>query len=142
MAADTDTVRVLNRDIILSADDLKVEEVDIPEWGGIVYVRTLTAKERDAFENSMVEVRGKGKNQTRELRIRNLRAGLAVRCLVDSEGNRLFNDGDADELGNKSGSALDKIYDVASRLAGMSAEDAEELLGNSEADQPEPSSSS
>lgn len=132
---------VLSRDSILGADDLTVEKVEISEWGGFVNVKTLTAKERDDFESSMVETRGRGRNQTREIRVKNLRAGLAVRAIVDDEGNRIFGDKDVDELGKKAGSALDKIYDVAARLAGISQTDADELLGNSNAELDEGSSS-
>lgn len=133
---------VLSRESILSAEDLVTEEVEVPEWGGTVLVRTLTAKERDAFEESMVETRGKGRNKTRELRINNVRAALVVRVIVDAQGQRLFRDTDAELLGNKSGKALDRVWDVASRLAGMTDDDVEELLGNSESDPTEPSASS
>jgi len=45
----------LNKEQILRADDLKTEEVDVPEWGGSVRVRVLTGTERDAFESSIYD---------------------------------------------------------------------------------------
>jgi hypothetical protein len=33
--------------------------VSVPEWGGEVVVRALTGAERDAFEQSTIEQRGK-----------------------------------------------------------------------------------
>ena len=40
----------LSRDEILGKRRGKVEEIKVPEWGGTVFVREITASERDAFE--------------------------------------------------------------------------------------------
>ena len=119
---------LLTRDAILEAQDLQHEEVYIPEWGGSVRVRTLTGAERDAFEQSIVDQRGK---DTR-MNLRNIRAKLVALTVVDGVGKRLFCDADAKLLGQKSASALDKIFDVAQRLSGLRDEDVEELAKNSE----------
>jgi hypothetical protein len=118
---------MLSREQILAAADLPREEVLIPEWGGTVWVRTLSAAERDAFEAASVQARGKD----RSVNLANLRARLAVLCLVDEQGQRLFTDTDAVALGQKSAKALAKVYDVAARLNGLSADDVEELAKNS-----------
>jgi hypothetical protein len=39
---------------IFAANTLPRVEVQVPEWGGSVWVRTLTAAELDAFEASTV----------------------------------------------------------------------------------------
>ena len=44
----------LNREAILAAEDLPRELVEVPEWGGAVYVRALTGAERDQFEASKI----------------------------------------------------------------------------------------
>ncbi len=36
-------MNILSKEAILSADDLPREIVSVPEWGGQVYVRTMTA---------------------------------------------------------------------------------------------------
>jgi len=114
----------LNREEILKADDLPREPVDAPEWGGQVFIRTMTGTERDAWEAEMVQ----GKDQ---VDMQNFRARLAVRVLVDEKGERLFKDGDAHRLGLKSARVLARIYDKARELNGLSNEDAEELVKNS-----------
>jgi hypothetical protein len=119
---------MLSREEILFAEDLPCEEVLIAEWGGAVRVRTLSGAERDAFEAASVQTRGKN----REVNLANLRARLAVLCVVDDAGKRLFEDHEAAELGKKSAKALARIYDAAARLNGLTAEDAEELAKNSE----------
>ena len=118
---------MLNREAILKADDLPREELDVPEWGGTVFVRTLTGTERDAFEASMI----KGE---RQVDLTNTRAKLCVRCITDAEGKRLFNDSDIAQLGQKSSRALDRVFEVAQRLNGLSAKDVEDIAKNSGSD--------
>ena len=117
---------MLNRETILAANDLKPETVEVPEWGGSVYVRMLTGSERDAFEQSIVT--GRGKNRTTVME--NIRARLCVLCLCDESGGRLFSDDDIDALGDKSAAALDRLFAVAQRVNGLSGEDVEDLAGN------------
>jgi len=114
---------MLNREAILKTDDLPRELVQVPEWGGDVYVSTLNGTQRDAFEQSM-----QGKKN--KLNLDNVRARFAVLTLVDDKGVRLFSDADAKVLGEKSAAALDRVFAVAQRLNGFSSQDAEDLAGN------------
>lgn len=124
---------VLKRDAILQAQDLPIELVAVPEWGGEVCVRALTGAERDAFEQSIVEQKGK----STKMDLHNLRAKLVSLTVVDEDGKRLFTDSDAKLLGNKSAVALNRVFEVAQRLSGLKPEDVEELTKNSESDQSE-----
>ena len=121
---------LLTRDEILQVQDLPTEQVHVPEWGGDVLVRALTGAERDRFEQSIVEQRGKN---TR-MNLQNIRAKLVALTVVDEQGNRIFKDEDVKWLGNKSAAALDRIFEVAQRLSGLRDEDVEELAKNSESD--------
>lgn len=127
---------ILSKEAILSADDLEKELVEVPQWGGTVYVRALTGAERDAFEQSMVEMRtvrqGRKQETVREMRLQNIRARLCALTICDEEGNRLFTDADVQALGRKSASALNRVFQVAQRLSGLTDEDVEELAGNSD----------
>lgn len=116
----------LDRETILGKTKLRTERVDVPEWGGVVNVKELTGAERDSFEASIVDLKSGG----RELDSDNVRAKLAVRAVVDDNGARIFEDSDAVELGNLSAAPLSRVYNVAARLAGLTAEDLEELAGN------------
>jgi len=126
----------LSRDAILAAEDLPKELVDVPEWGGSVWVRCLTALERDEWESSIMVMDGKGGTKAD---LRNIRAKLVVRTVVDDAGERLFSEADVLVLGGKSAAALDRLYSVAAKLSKITKEDEKELLGNSESDQPESS---
>lgn len=119
-------MKLLSRDMILGAVDLPSEDVDVREWGGIVRVRALTGAERDAFEASIVEQ--KGKKTT--FNAANMRAKLVAMSVVDENGQRLFDDDDAQLLGKKSAAALNRVFEVAQRLSGLTQEDVEELEKN------------
>jgi len=128
---------LLTRDAILAAPDMLTEEVPVPEWGGTVLVRGLTGTERDAFEEEMIT--GKGKN--RDVNLSNFRARLIVKSVVDKSGKRLFTQADMVALGGKSAAAIQRVFQVAMRLSGMSEEDVEELTKNSEPGQSDSSTS-
>ena len=117
---------LLSKEAILQAQDLPTELVPVPEWGGEILVRGLTGAERDAFEQSIVEQRGK----STRINLRNLRAKLVAMTVVDEQGNRLFSDDEAEALGRKSAAALNRVFEVAQRLSGLRPEDVEELAGN------------
>jgi hypothetical protein len=110
---------MLNRESILSADDLARERVDLPEWGGFVHVRTLTAGERDRFEG-----------WTQGDRFDRFRAKLAVLAVCDEEGRRVFTDDDIEPLAAKSTKPLDRIAEAAFRLNRFTPEDLEAIRGN------------
>ncbi|MEU5950323.1 hypothetical protein ABZ793_32935, partial [Micromonospora sp. NPDC047465] len=63
---------LLNRDAILAAEDRTYEEVNCPEWGGSVRLRSITGAQRDAYEQSLVQQRG----GNRQMNLRNARAKL------------------------------------------------------------------
>lgn len=117
---------ILKREEILQAADLQVEEVQVPEWGGSVLVRGMTGAERDQFESTAVERKG----TTYHVNMQNVRARLAAACVVDEGGERMFSEKDVEALGKKSGAALQRVFDVAMRLSGMTPADVEELATN------------
>lgn len=114
---------ILGKNLILSAVDLKSEDVPVPEWGGDVRVRSLTGAERDAFDTSLL-----GKDGKRNLG--NIRARLLALTIVDENGDRVFSDDDADQLGAKSAGVLERLFEVAQRLNGMGAAAEEEIAKN------------
>jgi hypothetical protein len=127
----------LNRNAILAASDIVTESVEVPEWGGTVLVRSLTGEQRDRFEASMVGLR-KGKQV---MKLNNVRAQLVALSVVDESGQLLFSEHDIVALGEKSCAALQRIWDVARKLSGLSDDDVEELTKNSESDQSDDSTS-
>lgn len=119
-------MNVLTKNEILSQSDRAIEMVEAPEWGGVVFVRSLSGEERDQFEASIVERNGRDVRTN----LRNLRARLVVLAACDESGKPIFAPGDADALGAKNAAVLDRIFSVAQRLSGLRENDVQELAEN------------
>jgi len=115
------------KDKILSADDLPRKPLIVPEWGITKeddgWIRGLTGTERDAYESSVRQFKG----QQMVVKLENVRARLVSLCLVDGEGVRVFTDKEVKDLGAKSGRVLDRLFDQAAALSGLTADQVEEL---------------
>lgn len=122
---------LLSKEALLSAassSQRPTETVDVPELGGSVIVRGMSGVERDAWERSLIVGRGK----RRDVNTDNVRARLAVRSLCDEQGNRLLEDGDAVVLGRLRVDVLNRIFEAAQRVSGVTDEDIDELKKSSE----------
>ena len=122
----------LSRDAILQREDIVTEDVEVPEWGGTVRVRGMSGVERDAFEAGLIQQPASNgarrrKQEPQQTNMANIRAKLASWCCVDAQGGRLFTESDAQALGGKNAAALARIFDVATRLSGITEEDVDEM---------------
>jgi hypothetical protein len=115
------------REEIFAVEDLKAEELYIPEWDTSVYVRGLTGKERDEFETAMIQMNGK---RTMSLSLANVRARLVSMACIQADGTRLFSRKDIEILGKKSAAALDRIAARIQELSGLLPDDIKELTEN------------
>ncbi|MCT2531021.1 phage tail assembly chaperone [SAR92 clade bacterium H921] len=111
---------MLDRKSIFKAVDLDIQNVPVPEWGGDICIRGLTARERDHFEASI----GQSAN------LENLRARLVVLSICDETGERVFKDSDATELGKKNAMVVNRLFDICRNMSGMSDADVKELEKN------------
>ena len=130
---------MLSKEFARNSETREKTLVDVTELGPIgpdgkpektvVWVRALTAKEKDDFENSCVRTHGR----KRKVDMSNMRARMAVLCCVDGNDNLIFGPDDWKWLTHKSAKALSRIFNAAKDLNDISDEDEEELLKNSEA---------
>jgi len=126
------------RDEIINTDDRKYIKVVVPEWGNReIWLCSPESKDRDNFEASLLVERKKrkanGKTKTvKEVTHENMRAKLVVMCVCEGEGNptKVFKPEDAAIIGVKNAAAIDRLFDAAQKLAGISDDDLEELAGN------------
>jgi hypothetical protein len=121
----------LSREQILEADDLKIEEMEIPEWGGSIFVRVMTGAERNQFVKDILELED---NDDLAVRIK-----LCSIVVVDNLGKKLFTEDDIEALSGKSSKVLDRVYRKAEVLNCI--EDAGVLEKNSETTRSEDSTS-
>jgi hypothetical protein len=112
----------LSKDAILAADDAKVTPVEVPEWGGSVNVRVMSGVQLDAFQNCVAGARDK----SGAINGRGLRAALVALAACDDAGAALFTEADIPALEVKSGVALQRVFDAAAKLNGLTKDEAEQ----------------
>ena len=112
----------LTKEQILAADDMGLLEVQVPEWGGSVFIRVMTVGERDAYENDWVLNKTKG--------VDNFRAKFLAKCLCDDKGQRLFSESEVVQLAGKSAKVMSRIWQRAMEHNALSEKEVEELAKN------------
>lgn len=118
---------VLSAKDIQEVKDLKVELLDLPEWGGAVHVRELTG--RTLFEFQMLlPAEGEQVNP-------DALGKVAAMVLSDEDGKALFPMSSAPILGEKKFSALLKILEKALEVQGLTDDEENEIEGESTGDQ-------
>lgn len=101
------------REQILATEDIRHEDVQVPEWGVTVRVRALPGNLMEAWAQAHVDAQGK----PRDSRDRMLRIFLL--CIVDPEtGEPIFTEADLPALEKKCASAIGALTGVALGLNG------------------------
>lgn len=124
----------------LDSVKLRTQLVDVPEWRtptmGIdempqVLVRELMGNERDDYEASLLTMRGAGKKMQQELHLKNARAKLAQKGMINEDGTPLYRNtpGDISAIGSLPAKGLERVCDAIMELSGINADDEEELTG-------------
>lgn len=125
------TSKTLTAADILAADDLQAERVEVPEWGGHIYIRPMNGNERDAFEVGVVADRERAKATGEEMDfMTGLRARTVALHACDEQGDLLFTLEQVEALGQKNAAALDRVFEKCRRMSGITDGDVEELEGN------------
>jgi len=120
-------------DLLQIGKVLKLEKVEIAAGKAPVFVREMTGTERDAFEASIVTMRGKNA----DVNMKDARAKLLVKTLANEKGDRMFKDGEEQVVGAMGAALVDRLFTVAQRINGLSDKDVKELtadLGGAQSD--------
>lgn len=99
----------LTRDAILSRATFPTETVDVPEWGGEVLVRGMSAWERDRFEQL------KDRFEKAE-DVGSLTALVAGWCMIGEDGKALFTAQDIKELEQMNAAPFQRVFQAIVRL--------------------------
>lgn len=106
----------LTKEQILSAPDMQLEEVEVPEWGGSIFVRPMSGIDRDAMEAFVIE---RNESLGPKAAVEQIRAWSIARTTCTEDGTLLFSKEDIPELNKKNSAALDRIFKVIRRLSGL-----------------------
>lgn len=147
--------------IIGQRSKLKTRVLDVPEWGGEVLICELTGASRDRFEAESMQFAANG---TARPNLLNIRAKLCALSIVDPTDfetipttiehgteivhesvryalkpgcvpRRMFSDAEIADLGQQSAAALNRVFDAAQKLSGITKADIDELATGLKNDQ-------
>jgi hypothetical protein len=108
----SETKKVLSAEDILAAQDREPVRVEVPEWGGVVLVKPMSAEEATIF----TDLTGEDKKHSA--------VKVTALCVVDEAGKPLFTEDQARKLRSKSLAAFMRIQRVILKINGMTDEDA------------------
>jgi hypothetical protein len=116
------------RERILQPADLPREPVELPEYELTVWVRMMSALEKDAFDQWLASQQARNGDAAT---YPNASAELCVRCIVDEDGRPVFTAADAAALGRQPWEVVERLYRVAARLNGYARSAQEQAEKNS-----------
>lgn len=90
--------------------------LDLPELGDGVYIKAMTAKEREIYEEKVQDVKE-----------HEVRATVAVLCVCDENGNLVFDDSDVSRLNDLPSKILMKIFAKFNELNGVGADEVRQI---------------
>lgn len=101
------------RERILNAKDIQSETVTIDEWGVEVEVRGMNGSARARLLQNVMDKQG-------NINLEKMYPELLITTVFDPHsGEQVFQITDQELINAKSGSALDKVAQVAMRLSGL-----------------------
>ena len=115
----------LTKQQILSTSP-RLKEVDVPEWGGSVFIRPLTIHE----QAKLADLGTKYEKSSVVDRMKNCTLRLVQWSVCDDQGNPLFEAGDLEPLMSKAASAFLRLQDAILALSGLTEESRKELGKN------------
>jgi len=122
--------KILGRNDLLTRGKLKTELVDLGD-GESVYVREMTGREKNQFEQSCMKQVKKGDKTEFIPTLDDFKAKLAVFTCCDGAGMNLFEANDFQKLSmNISAAKLERIIIIAEKLNKISDADKEDMLKN------------
>ena len=120
-------MRCLSKEEFLTADDLQATEVKLPAaYGEDVgfFVRMMTGTERAEMEKRHF-AGNDGKSDPA-----GFRSAMLIDCIVDTDGDNVFTEEDADVLMGKGTQGIEAMFEAACELNGFSDKDVDTLEKN------------
>lgn len=99
----------ISLDDLMRAPDHKTIEVEVPEWGGFVRLRTLSAAEREVWELG----------GQKDLEVNQFYAKFVALCMVDEAGKRIVPDDQIEFFSRKAAGPMKRVFDAAQELNGL-----------------------
>ncbi len=115
---------LLSREQILAVDDRRKEKLEVPEWGGEVFLVSMNGKERLEYEAALQRFRDGDKTV-------DFMGELLIRAMRDEGGAPLFTVADLSALAERNPAVMLRVFSAAAKLNALTEEAASEQAGNS-----------
>ncbi len=115
----------LSKADILGLNDIEIKEIDVPEWGGSVFIRQLTRGQVDQYFKrrfpKSVSKAGRGMQaQTQsEIELFGHDAWLVAQAVCDADGKRLFTNSEIGALNDKNADVIGRLAVEIAEFSGM-----------------------
>jgi hypothetical protein len=111
-------------EIILGSEDIKYEDVTIPEWGGVtVRVKALNDAQLGEYQARSLAMRAKANkdgDDSVEIALKDRKSEIVVKCLYNPEtGERIFKDSQSRDLSQKSAGVVNGLFLLINKLSGL-----------------------
>lgn len=103
--------------ILASRKDRKPHRFEVPEWGGDVYIRVLSAEAQMAYDG---------------VEPKDIAGRVLIDALCDENGERLFSDEDFAELMKEDFPVIMRVFAEAAHLNGLSTKELDEAMAGFE----------
>jgi hypothetical protein len=114
----------LSRNDVLQSEDFETTEVEVPEWGGTLLVRELSAAEIERIGFGGMDSKGNRDVRAAE----GLRMRIITWAAIAEDGSQLFNKGDVEKLATKSGKVVARVFNAIQALSGIAPAEEERPL--------------
>lgn len=116
-----------NAEDILSTEDRPTKTIHVDPWDTDVRIRALGGYSRSVIE----EIGAKMQSGEADRGVMwEFYSHVVIHGIIDSNGNRVFNEGHSEKLKDKSAAGIEQISDAVLEISGMNPEDIEEAAGN------------
>lgn len=107
----------LSKEAIQQVVDIQPVEVEVPEWGGSVFVKPLTAAQMEK-----TQARYEKASDSEKLTL------MIINCVCDEKGQNLFSKDDVNWLMDKNMKVLLKLVGECNKVNGLDTEEVEKNL--------------
>lgn len=121
--------KYLRRSDVDKVADRPIVDHEVPEWGGWVRLRAMSAKQRSRVTGTFIAVDG-ADVKLRAAEIGNVQLLTVASCLIDEDDVPLYGPEELELLGEKNAGVVDRMFAALQDLSGLGKDAIDEAAEN------------